>query len=117
MLSPMTAAMKLKPSADPVSAPMPDRPLSAEQRAEVERALLGIAEGRIPPLSSENVRRAIEERLRAEQEALQAGDDDLTPEEFDELERGAAQTDEDFRAGRLLTWEQFLERRAVRRAG
>jgi hypothetical protein len=124
-LIPMTAAKKLEPSADPLRAPTSARPLTAEQRAEVERALVEIAGGNIPPLSSEDVRRAIEDRLREEEEARarQLGDLSpdggiiLSPDDEAELLERIAETDEDFRAGRLLTWEQFLEQRAVRRAG
>ena len=41
----------------------------------------------------------------------------LSPEEEAELAQVIAETDEDFRAGRGISWEQFLEERAVRRAG
>lgn len=40
----------------------------------------------------------------------------LPPEEEDEFERMIAETDEDFCAGRCITWEQFLADRQVRPA-
>jgi len=39
----------------------------------------------------------------------------LTPEDEAELDRVIAETDEDERAGRCITWEQFLAERAIRR--
>jgi hypothetical protein len=41
----------------------------------------------------------------------------LSPEEEAEMEAIIAETDEDFRAGRCITWEQFLAERDKRRAG
>jgi len=121
----MTAAKELAPRADPVRAPTPDRLLTAEQHAEVERALAEIAESRFPPLSSEGVRLAIEDRLRAEQEALATergelspeGGLILSPEDEAELVRVIAETDEDERAGKTITWEQLVAGRELRRAG
>lgn len=40
----------------------------------------------------------------------------LSPEQEDELEQVIAETDEDERAGRGITWAQFLEERGTRRA-
>lgn len=41
----------------------------------------------------------------------------LSPEEEAEIEHVIAETDDDFRAGRGITWEQFLAQRASRRVG
>jgi hypothetical protein len=109
----MTAARKLDPSPDPAHAPASGRPLGAEQRAEVERALVAIAAGRIPPFSCEDVRRTIEDRLRAEQEALAAESGDLSPEEIDELERRSAEAEKDLGAGRYVSAEQFFADRGI----
>ncbi|MEP7126394.1 MAG: hypothetical protein ABJE95_36020 [Byssovorax sp.] len=109
----MTAARKLEPSPDPVHAPASDQPLGAEQRAEVERALVEIAAGRIPPFSCEDVRRTIEDRLRAEQEVLDAESDELSPEELDELERRSAEAEKDLGAGQYVTAEKFFADRGI----
>ena len=39
----------------------------------------------------------------------------LSPEDEAELERVIAETDEDERAGRCITWEKFLAERTIRR--
>lgn len=116
----MAAARKLKLSPVPVyatasdrHAPASDRRLGAEQRAEVERALVEIAAGRRPPLSCEDVRRTVEDRLRAEQEVLAAESDDLSPTELAELERWSAEAEKDLGAGSYVTAEKFFADRGI----
>jgi hypothetical protein len=47
----------------------------------------------------------------------EAGGVVLTPEDEAELVSRIAETDEDLRTGRAITWEQFQEEREARRAG
>jgi hypothetical protein len=53
------------------------------------------------------------------QEHREEADDgvSLSAEEEAEIEVRIAQTDEEIRAGRAITWERFLEERALRRGG
>jgi hypothetical protein len=53
--------------------------------------------------------------VTAQDQADEQGGVILSAEEEDEFEQMIAETDEDFRVGRCITWEKFLADRQIRR--